>query len=168
MDQWHRRRAGGTAGTARRGPTTLGLACTVALVGGCAQVWAFGEEQLTETCISWAVSPDEESRVEVASVVIDGRMLGESGQRQMFGTTATVWDVEVVAVTKGELSAGDVVEVASTPQTCSGGPYPDDDPLGGLDGTARLYLHDSDFAIAGTEDGLALISPFDGIGDTSP
>ena len=85
----------------------------------------------------------------------------------MFGTRASVWDVEVVAVVKGELGASDVVQVASTPQTCSGETYPDGDPLGELDGVARLYLHDSDFAIPGTEAGLALINPFQGIGDAS-
>lgn len=60
------------------------------------------------------------------------------------------------------IEAGERLDVASTPRTCEGDRiYPDGDPLD-TDGSLRLYLVDSDFAIEGTETGLALITPFDG------
>lgn len=165
------RRRGADRSAARRvraAPAAAGVLLAALLPAGCTAQWAVGSGESTETCVSWVVEPDDASRADVASIVLDGRVLDADGQRTMFGTRATVWQVEVVAVAKGELTVGDVVEVASTPQTCAGAAYPDGDPLAGVDGVARLYLHDSDFAIAGTEAGLALISPFDGVGDIAP
>lgn len=134
-------------------PALLGL-----LVAGC------GDPVTEQACISWVSADDDASRTELADVVVEGRPLERVGERAMFGTTATVWNVEVDRVLKGTAETGAVIEVASTPRTCeAGGAYPEGDLLDTTQ-QLRLYLSDSDFGIEGTEPGLALITPFDGVG----
>ncbi len=114
------------------------------------------------SCVDWASFPDDESRTAASEVVVVGQVHGPSGERSMFGTRAAVWDVEVIEVVKGEVRAGDHLDVASTPHTCTTSLYPDGDPLD-TDEPVRLYLSDTDFAVDGTERGLALITPMDGV-----
>lgn len=115
-----------------------------------------------QTCVSWMSYPDDAARARTAHVVVDATVAGKVGERRMFGARATVWSVEVAAVHKGGVEPGERLAVASTPRTCSGGPYPDGDPLAAT-GQVRLYLRDTDFAVPDTEAGWALITPFDGV-----
>lgn len=141
----------------RRRATLLTLAALVGALGlgGCASSGS-------ESCISWAPFDDEHTRSEAADVVIDAVVHDRVAEREMFGIRATVWSVEVTAALKGEVGAGDRLEVASTPVTCADETYPDGDPLD-TDGLVRLFLTDSDFGIDATDSGLALITPFDGV-----
>ncbi|WP_413450101.1 hypothetical protein AA0Y32_05460 [Georgenia phoenicis] len=135
-------------------PALLGL-----LVAGC------GEPVTEQACISWVSADDDASRTELADVVVEGRPVERVGERSMFGVDAAVWRVEVDRVFKGAAEPGTSIDVASTPRTCeTGGPYPEGDPLD-TTGPVRLYLSDSE--AGGTEPGLALVTPFDGVGTAS-
>ncbi|WP_454085729.1 hypothetical protein [Georgenia sp. Marseille-Q6866] len=147
-----------------RRPETVAAAAAAVVGLLAAMVAACGAPAAGESCISWVPADDDAARTELADVVVEGRPVERVGERAMFGVTATVWDVEVDRVLKGTTEVGTVIEVASTPRTCEvGGAYPDGDPLDAA-GRLRLYLSDSDFGIEGTEPGLALITPFDGVG----
>src|SRR5690606_26887316 len=142
----------------RQRPGTWAALIALLVAAGCGVPAAQG------ACISWAPADDDAARTELADVVVEGRPLERVGERAMFGVTATVWRVEVDRVLKGTAEPGTTIDVAATPRSCeAGGAYPDGDPLDGA-GRLRLYLSDSDFGIEGTEAGLALITPFDGVG----
>lgn len=141
-----------------RGLSVVAVGLLVPLAVAC------GGSLAGEICVSWVPAEDDAARTELADVVVEGRPLERVGERAMFGTTATVWNVEVDRVLKGTAETGAVIEVASTPRTCeAGGAYPEGDLLDTTQ-QLRLYLSDSDFGIEGTEPGLALITPFDGVG----
>ncbi|MCM3659896.1 hypothetical protein M3148_02625 [Georgenia satyanarayanai] len=143
----------------RRSPLSAWSAALALLVPA-----ACGVPAAQGACISWVPAADDAARTELADVVVEGRPLDKVGERAMFGVTATVWRVEVDRVLKGTAEPGTTIDVAATPRSCeAGGAYPDGDPLDAA-GRLRLYLSDSDFGIEGTEAGLALITPFDGVG----
>ncbi|MEE6272269.1 hypothetical protein V2J56_02775 [Georgenia sp. MJ206] len=116
----------------------------------------------SETCVSWAEFPDARARSDASTIVVEAIAHERVGERSMFGAQASVWDVEVTAARKGDVEVGDRLEVASTPVTCSAATYPEGDPLD-TDVGLVLYLDDTDFAVEGTERGLALITPLDGV-----
>ncbi len=144
----------------RRSPVLAWSAALVALLVPA----ACGVPAAQGVCISWVSADDDAARTELADVVVEGRPLERVGERAMFGVTATVWSIEVDRVLKGTADLGTAIDVASTPRSCEvGGAYPEGDPLDTA-GPLRLYLSDSDFGVEGTEPGLALITPFDGVG----
>lgn len=94
----------------------------------------------SETCVDWVWFPTPADAVAEADAVV--RTTGPaaaSGTAELFGTDATVHTLAVGAVLAGSgARAGDVLEVASTPVTCTGGGrYPDGDPL---DATGTLLV----------------------------
>lgn len=144
---------------AKRGGWAPLLAVSVligVLVPGC-------QSSTPRSCISWADVSDEDGKAASAELVVDAAVLERLGERQMFGIQAAVWDVEVTSVIKGDVTVGARLQVASTPPTCSGGTYPDGDPLDTGE-PLRLYLRNTDFGVPATDAGLALITPFDGTG----
>lgn len=109
-----------------------------------------------EGCPGWVDFETPQDMYDGAQVVLLGRPTSDAGDRDVFGRPAAVHRVLVADVLKGELEA-DLVEVASTPVTCSGenDAYPDGDPLD-VEGEVILFLTDS-------EGGWRLMTPFDGV-----
>lgn len=135
------------------------------MLGGILAAWALGACTATESCVSWADFPDDASRTEQATLVVDATVVEQAGARSMFGDEANVWEVEVDAVLTGDVDPGERIEVVSTPPTCSSETYPEGDPLD-VEGEVRLYLQDAaSFQIPGSGTGWALITPFDGVGE---
>src|SRR5690606_2103926 len=95
----------------------------------CGSVMPGGTAEEGQSCVSWVSFDDDDARSDASEIVVEAVVQGRAGERAMFGAQASVWDVEVTAVRKGDVAAGDHLEVASTPVTCSGATYPDGDPL---------------------------------------
>ncbi|QZN85886.1 hypothetical protein [Cellulomonas sp. C5510] len=117
------------AGRTTTARAVLPLLAAVALVasGGCA-----AGATRSETCVDWVSFPTPADAVaEADAVVRTSGPAAASGTAELFGTDATVHTLAVGAVLAGSgARAGDVLEVASTPATCTGGSrYPDGDPL---------------------------------------
>ncbi|MCB7135553.1 hypothetical protein [Cellulosimicrobium marinum] len=147
--------------TPRHTAAALAAAALLApTLGACA---ALGATSGTESCVDWVSFDTAADREAAATLVVDATVLRRDGTRPMLGTDAHVWEVEVTDVVHGDATPGDRLAVASTPQTCSDGTYPDGDPLD-VDHAVRLYLADGDHAVPGTAEGWSLITPFDGVG----
>lgn len=152
-----RRRRGHAQDCARVIVIPFAVAVVVgSLTAGC-------QQSVTRSCISWADLADEGGMTAAADLVVDAAVRERVGERQMFGIQAAVWQIEVLSVVKGDVEAGALLEVASTPPTCAGQTYPDGDPLDTRE-PLRLFLRETDFADPATDAGLALITPFHGVG----
>lgn len=113
------------------------------LVGGCGIVDRVGGGQRAEACVSWVGFDTPADALDAAAVAV--RTEGPTpvvGTTDLFGVDARVHAVTVAEVLKGTgVGAGDEIEVASTPVTCTGGEvYPDSDPLDAA-GALILLVH---------------------------
>lgn len=113
--------AGGLAGLALTG-------CSVLQVGG-------GQ------CVDWVAYDTPSQAAKDAAVVAIVRVQDRSGEADLYGESAHLWSVAVEKVLSGDgIAPGEAVVVASTPETCSGSPYPQGDPLQALANTELVVL----------------------------
>ena len=93
--------------------------------------------------MSWSSfdSPADALAADTVAIGTEGPLLS-AGTTELFGVDVNVYSVPVADVLKGaDVRAGEVLQVASTPATCTGGGvYPDGDPLG-ASGTLILFLY---------------------------
>ncbi|MEN1975758.1 hypothetical protein [Cellulomonas olei] len=117
---------------ARRTPAARGVLPALTAVALAASAGCAAGATRSETCVDWVRFPTPADAVAEADAVV--RTTGPapaSGAAELFGADASVHTVRVEAVLAGSgARAGEVLEVASTPLTCTGGSrYPDGDPL---------------------------------------
>ena len=111
----------------------------------------------TSACVDWVDFVTPADAAADAQYVLVGSVVGSAPNRHLFYLPAPVHRFVVDEVLKGDLSAGDEIEVASVPQTCNGeaGAFPEGDPLE-TDQRVEIFLFE--------EDGeFRLITPFDGV-----
>lgn len=110
-----------------------------------------------ELCISWMDVSDPQVAYDEADAVVLGRSSATGTTAPMHGIQATVHEVEVEQVYKGDLTPG-TVRVASTPTSCTAkGGYPDGDPLE-TEGEVIVFLR-----TPGSGDVWSLITPSDAV-----
>lgn len=114
------------------------------------------EGEIVAECVSWSDLADPQTAFNVADAVIIGRPVASSGAKLMFSVDATVHEVDVVQIFKGEID--ETVSIASTPETCTtGSPYPNGDPL-------ETELEVLLFLTAPADDGIwSTVTPVDGV-----
>lgn len=111
----------------------------------------------SEMCVTWVSFDPPQAAFDEATAVVIGEPAATGTTVEMFGVAATVHEVAVGEVLKGEIPDAGTIRVASTPMTCTGGSvYPDGDPLD-VEGEVIVFLH-------GPEDGVwHTLTPFDGV-----
>lgn len=110
----------------------------------------------SESCVSWVDVADPQRAFDEADAVVIGTAQPTGDTTEMLGVDATVHELAVDDVIKGDLGKQTSLRVASTPVTCSGGgSYPDGDPLV-VAGPVIVFLHTPDGGEA-----WSLITPFD-------
>ncbi|WP_284233706.1 hypothetical protein [Arenivirga flava] len=112
-----------------------------------------------ETCYDWVVYDSVERMHADASLVVAAGRIEPAGTTTWSGVQANRYDVSGSPVlADGSIQEiGMQVQVLSTPETCSGGTYPDGDPMLGAQ-QVRLYLSED-------EDGtLRTLTPHQGVG----
>lgn len=102
-------------------------------------------EPRAEACVSWvSYETPADAMADAALVVRTEGPMTAVGTTELFGANASVHVVPVPDLLKGTgtgVSAGQDLEVVSTPVTCTGGGvYPEGDPLD-ASGTQILFLH---------------------------
>lgn len=84
----------------------------------------------THACVSWTAYDSVEQAFEDAEAVVVGELRETGKTERVYGVQASVHEMDVQRVVKGNVEMGEMIRIASTPITCSGNEvYPDGDPL---------------------------------------
>lgn len=139
-----------------------GLAVAVGL-GASSGLAGCGLLPQAQSCVSWVAHETPQEAFDGADLVVTGRVAPAHATRNVFGYRAAVHEVTVVQVLKGSADAEVRLEVASTPETCSGDEvYPQGDPLD-VEGNVVLFLIDPE-----ATGEWRLLTPFDGVLGAGP
>jgi len=92
-------------------------------------------------CVDWVAFDTPAKAAADAAVVAIARVQQRTDDTELYGEKAHVWDVAVDRVLHGDgIAAGDRVDVASTPETCSGSAYPQGDPFETISSAESVVL----------------------------
>lgn len=147
--------------------SALRCAGVLALLGalaGCTPT--FAAENSGPVCADWAWYDSLEEAAANASLVVRAELEPADVALTMHGEQASLHRATVTEVHTGDVAVGDVLDVVSTPASCTtGAPYPDGDPM--LRDEATLVLR-SGAPAWGSADFVQTITPYAGVWDERP
>ena len=97
------------------------------------------------TCVDWVSYETDDAMAVDATLVVEGQVVRQTGEVELFGETAPEYEVRVDDVVKGQADPGDVIRVALTPETCAGDDATSPPGLD-VDRAYTLYLEEVDGA----------------------
>lgn len=147
----------------------LVLACSLA---GCAPTGgpdaepALAAENSATACADWVPFTSVDHAAATAQLVVRAELEPTSTTLKMHGERAALHRATVTEVFVGDAAVGDVLDVVSTPASCTeGAPYPGGDPM--LRDDATLVLRHGSPA-RGSADFVETITPYAGVWDERP
>lgn len=147
----------------------LVLAC--ALVG-CAPTGApgagptFAAENSQTACADWVPFESVDDAAANGQLVVRAELESTPTTVMMHGERAALHRATVTEIFAGDAAVGDVLDVVSTPASCTDdAPYPEGDPM--LRDEATLVLNHGSPA-RGSEDFMQTITPYAGVWDERP
>lgn len=127
---------------------------------------AFAAENDELTCVSWVPFESVDDAAVDGQIVVRAELESTSVTVVMHGERAALHRATVTEVFAGDAAIGDVLDVVSTPTSCTdGAPYPEGDPM--LRDEATLVLNPGSPA-PGSADFLQTITPNAGVWDERP
>ncbi|KQQ03374.1 hypothetical protein ASG06_07540 [Rathayibacter sp. Leaf185] len=134
------------------------------MLSGCAPT--FAAENSEVACADWVPYDSVDEAADGAELVVRAELEPTDTTVTMHGEPASLHRATVTEVFRGDAAVGDVLDVVSTPASCTtGAPYPDGDPM--LRDEATLVLRPGTPAW-GSADFLQTITPYSGVWDERP
>lgn len=141
-----------------------GVLLVTSVMAGCAP--AFVSEFSEPVCLDWRDYGSLEEAAGSHDFIVRAELEPTETTVTIYGEEASLHRATVTEVFGGEAEVGDVLDVVSTPASCTtGAPYPNGDPM--LRDEATLVLIPGDPAW-GSAEFLKTITPYDGLWDERP
>jgi hypothetical protein len=156
-----------------RSRPVVSLSALALVLSGCSSAGSvagaepvFVAEFSEPACVDWRAYDSLEEVAGSHDFIVRAELEPTGTTVTMYGEEASLHRATVTEVFGGEAEVGDVLDVVSTPASCTtGAPYPDGDPM--LRDEATLALSPGGQA-RGSAEFVQTITPYDGVWDERP